>query len=409
MNVLLDSCPALRGLLVSMSLCCLADARVARADPLDSYLFANNEALRDELQTRLPPAPAQPWLEDPEVRVAPEVDANDSWTQTYSLRLRPRSRRERDTSRELFDIENELATVEWDQTLSGGLSNRYHRVADLAALEVELGLARARLTLARSVLDSEMALAATPNFSPARLRNTVLRLELGELEAQRIATRTAQLRSNTIADYLIVAEGATPAVSGRLVGPDTIDEMLDSVTAGADSTSHYSSLARLELERARQQMILEKSRSGFGLNLLELTYENKGVDSYNFMVGIRLPFAQRIGEHQRRKRAFVAAAQYSSYVERSLADSVRQAVYEIRLQIDAFTAEEAVLQTLGSRLPPSAADPAALTALRRHQLQLLESAAKKHVDVLHGFIDLLHLAGWLQRQPLTNWIRSDQS
>ncbi|MGI9285454.1 MAG: hypothetical protein ACR2P1_08690 [Pseudomonadales bacterium] len=339
------------------------------------------------------------------MRITPERDERSEWNDTYSLRFRPTSRKERKSARKLFDIETELTKTKWNKSLSAALARRYQHVIDLAGHEVETALAQRRLALDRSLLKSEEAATASSNFNVADLQQAALRLQLREQEVQRLVRKTTELRNITIADYLIVPEEGEPKVSPRLIQPEDIGVLVDILSAAPASTSFDHKQAKLEVGRARQEMALAKSRTAFGLSLMELSYENKEVDSYNMTFGFRLPFARRTHTSQRRVRELMAAEQQAYLTEQRFADTLHNAVREIRWQIDAYAANSTALQSVSGRLQSSSTDIAALVVLRRHQLELLETAASTHIRLLHDFVVLLDMIGGLQEQPLKNWIR----
>ncbi len=391
----------------SVSLALAFAANRTTADTLDDYLFANDMELSTRMRAHRPRPPGSYWLEDPEVRITPERDERSEWNDTYSLRFRPTSRKQRRSARKLFDIETELTKTEWNQSLSAALAARYQHVIDLAGHEVETALTNRYLALDRSLLKSEQTASAGSNFSVADLQQAALRLELREREAQHLLRQTAELRSATIADYLTVPQADELKVSRRLVQPQEIGALVDILSVAPASTSFDHKRATLEVGRARQEMALAKSRTGFGLSLMELSYENKEIDSYNMTFGFRLPFGRRTHTSQRRVRELVAAEQQAYLSEQLFAGTLHNAVREIRWQIDAYAANEAALQSISDRLQSASTDMAALVVLRRHQLELLETAASTHIRLLHDFVALLDMVGGLQERPLRNWIRGE--
>lgn len=398
---------------LSLCLCSVALALAsvtswAAADTMDDFLLANTVELGARMNAHRPRPPGNYWLEDPEVRITPERDERSEWNDTYSLRFRPTSRKERRSTRKLFDVETQLTRAEWNKSLSAALAARYQRVIELARQEVDLALANRQLALDRSLLESEEEASAGTNFSVADLQQAALRLELREREAKHLVRKTAELRSATIADYLLVADEDAPKVSRRLIQPREIGVIVDILSVAPASTSFDHKQATLEVSRARQEMALAKSRTGFGLSLMELSYENKQVDSYNMTIGFRLPFARRTHTSQRRVRELVAAEQQAYLSEQAFTATLQNTVREIRWQIDAYAANDAALQSLNSRLQVASSDIAALVVLRRHQLELFETAASTHIRLLQDFVALLDMVGGLQERPLKNWIRGHQ-
>lgn len=380
----------------------------ARADGMDDYLFSGTEQLAGGMGA-LPKPPSGHWINNPELRIAPEQDVSETRTETYSLRFRPTSRKERMTSRELYGIESELARKQWERSLSEVMAKRYNRLIDLAESEVQVALLKQQLALDRSSFGAEKALSATRNYNSSRLQNVALRLELREQQVELADQKLSELRSTTLSGYLMVEGSNLPGVSKQLLQPQAISEMLDVLSDGPVSNSFDSTLAQLELKRARKELALEKSQTGFGLSLMEISYENKGIDSYNMTFGFRLPFKRNTYGGQSRALELLAAKQYAHLTEQVLTDSVANSIRALQWRINDYFANQAAIESTANRLlSASSEDISGLSLLRRHQLELLETNASTHIRVLRDYVELLNVLGFLQRRPLKNWIRSNQ-
>lgn len=379
----------------------------ANANPMDQYLFEDNEYSAATARIRLPDAPTAHWLQDPELRISPEEDVMDMRSETYELRFRPTSRKERTATRELFSIENKIASAELEKTLSEALAGRYHDLIDLADKEVQVALAREHLSLARSILDSEQSLSASSNYSSARLQSAFIDVDLQQREFQRATRQAEQLRDATIAGYLSVSSEVLPQISRRLIQPEMVERFLTDVSSEAATNSLDSSMARLEIRRAQKEVALDKSRKAFGLSLMELGYEDKRTDSYRLTFGFRFPFSRRTYGSQVRARELSTAIYNAHLTDRALSAAVEDKTRETRWQIDAYESDVTALQALTNRLQESSAEVSVLSVLRRHQLELLDSAANNHVRILHNFIELIELAGLLHQSSEQNWIGGD--
>lgn len=377
----------------------------AQAETLEDYLFSDDAHLRNALRSELPGAPTLHWVQDPELRISPELDRTDAWTETYSLRFRPMGRKARQKERDIFTNETQAVSVDWNKRLSSTLAGRYHQTIDLAELETKFVLARQRIAIDRSLLTAQRSLSASTNFNTARLQSDALRLTTKERELDLLAAALEQLRETTVLEYLAVSDPARPAISARLIAPERIATVLDTVTGTAGTSAFDNQLAQLAVQHARHEMALEKRQSGFGLSLMELSYENKGVDSYNVTLGFRLPFTKRSHAHQRRVRDVVAAEHRARLASSLVSDHAETATRELRWRLDEYRGHVSAFEMLQSRVTVS--DVSIHGALRLHQLSLLERAAETHVKMLHDFVDLAHLTGALHQTPLRNWIAAD--
>lgn len=377
----------------------------AQAETLEDYLFSDDAHLRNALRSELPGAPTLHWVQEPELRISPELDVTDAWTETYSLRFRPMGRKARQKERDIFTNETQAVSVDWNKRLSSTLAGRYHQTIDLAERETKIVLVRQRIAIDRSLLTAQQSLSASTNFNAARLQSDALRLTTKERELGHLAAALEQLREATVFDYLAVSDPTRPAISSRLITPERIAAMLDAVTGAAGSNAFDNQLAQLAVQHARHEMALEKRQSGFGLSLMELSYENKGVDSYNVTLGFRLPFTKRSHAHQRRVRDVVAAEHHAQLASSLVSDRVETAARELRWRLDEYRGHVSALETLQSRMTVS--DMSIHGALRLHQLALLERTAETHAQMLRNFVDLAHLTGALHQTPLRNWITGD--
>lgn len=379
------------------------------ADALDQYLFSSFEDLQMNIRSAVSAPPNEPWLSDPEIRVSPERDAFDRTSQTYRFRFRPTGRSERRAIRSLSLIENRLADANWDASLSDVLATRYLRAIDLAGQEVELALATQRLSLDRSVLVSTQMLSATREFDAGRLQNAALQLELRQEDVKRAERRAVGLRAATVGDWLVVPPSVQPSVSARLIHPEMVSSWLDQIAEASSAKSHDAEVARLELVRAQQRAALEKSRRGIRLDLIEMGYEAKTTDSYNVTLGFRLPFGQGRNSLYRNVREIAGARQQLWLAEHVAAEDIGLAIGDLRLQIESYSATIESVEQLGAQIRTTATDSDVVSTWRKHELDLLESAAALHIDVLRDFIRLLHTTGMLHARPRRNWIERSTS
>ena len=375
----------------------------AHANPIDDYLFTNNVKLVSAINLSLPNAPRMNWLEDPELRIAPELDSNNQLSDSYRIRFRASSHKERSSARKLFQTETELFNARWDKSLNVSLISRYQNIIELARQEVSLSLVEQQLILERSLFEPEAMASLNSNQRAADLQSAALVLEQLDRQHQSELRRTAALRDATVASYLNDVESTEPRVSLHLIRPEEIAHQLNGWSNETRSQAHSTKLAALEVARAQQALALEMGRTGFGLNLVEFRYDNKDIDSYVLNFGFRLPFSRSTQEVSKRTRDLLVAQREESLAVQVHNDIQDNAIRAIRWQIDAYSVNEDDLLSISERIQ-SPSDLQSLAVLHRYRLKLLKIAANTHINLLHDYIDLLSTLGVLQGEQQINWL-----
>ncbi len=385
----------------------LLAASPLHADGVDAYLFGDQSDVGTTIEAGLPEAPDRYWLEDPEFRFVPDRNTDNVSTETYRLRFRPTSSRERTADRAMYGIESEIVTARLRKSASQAMAGRYHRLLELIEVQLDADLIRKRLQLDRDQLRSEDALAASSDFSAARLGNATARLGQHEQALERSNARARALRQTTQLTDPGVRELHEAPLAQWLLQPAAIGAQLTELVAKASSDAFDSVVPRLEAQRAQHRLAEEKGRTGLGLSLLELGYQDDRVESYTLTFGFRIPLAQRPNTRARLQRDLFEAQQLAQLAERELAERLRFAVMQMQLQVDAHAQDAAALAALRSDAAGLPADAAILAALRTRQLELSASMTRTHIQLLHDLVDLLAETGQLDRAPLRNWLRSE--
>ena len=376
-------------------------AGVGTAGSMDDYLFAPHNEFRHWLQ--MPETPRAPWFEDAELRFKPERDARDLSSESYSFRFRPTSSKERQAMRSLFSVESSIARAEWRDALNDVMVRRYHSVIDLAELEVRTAVLRRRLAFDRLLLSAESSRTASSTSNTVDLQDASLRVERRTREISRSVHKVSQLRAATVSDLLAVGDADRPAVSEKLVPPEQIEGGLEALDAWA--STYIAELVQMKVRRAQTEVELEKIRSRFGIDLLELSFEDKPTDSYSVTLGFRIPLGRGNFGLKRRMREANLARNNAHFAEQLFTDELRNVTRRVRWKIEDYSMDIAAIEAVQDRIQSAAADVASLVSLRQHELDLLNSAADTHLSLLRDYVNLLAMLGALQQQK--NWIESD--
>lgn len=369
------------------------------SDAADGYLF--DGTIGEIRRTGLPDLRVH-WLEAPELRVTPELDEQQRWTQSYSLRMRPNSPGARRAVRSLFDTQSRRELVARELESNDVLTQRYDRLIELAAHEVALTLAQHRLALDSALLQSSRALTAERGFEPASLQATILDVAGRELDVVRAQRKAEYIRRESVGEFFALGAGA-PLISTRLLAPAAMASRL------ADIDPREASLdlneARLAVDEARHELAVQKHRNTFGLDLVELGFDDQRTSSYNMTVGFRLPFWRRqVGSAEGARD--LAAAQWQMDLRSSAVDrAFSRAVRDVHINVRSYAAEASALQALELQMAALAQDASTIAAMRRHQLALYEAMARSHQRALHAYVDALSVAGHLITQAPHNVIR----
>ncbi len=378
----------------------VAAAPVTTADTIDSFLLGEAAIQRSAWHAVLPAAKAPGYIEDPQLRISPEVDANDVHSATYRVRFRPVGRRERRAARELFAVENTLATYEWQSAQDRALTRRYHQVIGLAKTEVEHTLAQARHALTQSLLDAQRT-GSQPGDTD-RIQALALLLGADRREAQRLTRLRDSARTATVGAALAVSRADTPQITPVLATPSRIAQALEHI----DATRTPRVLrAQAEITRAQSAAALTDARSRIGINLIELGYESKGVASQGITLGIRLPFGQRTMQRRRSARDVNVARAAARAADANMHQQLDMAHDTLAVLIAHYADQRLDLTELSRQAPPDTITAAA--RLARYRLDLYHAIADTHAEILHAYVDVLALSGAMAKSPLRNWIKGN--
>ena len=403
----MDSLKSVKSHVVSIAVaagCCLsAPSVVAESNNLNNYLFGDTVTAHSGLPAaRL----RQAWLSEPELRISPEQDARGLNTETYALRFRPLSPSIRRSQKQLYDTESELAQLEHEALLGEALLQRYEDVIDLAELEAHLAIERQALELADREVASETKLSGQESYNIARLQRALLELEMQRHDVVLLELEVEQQRMITGITAFATPRGhegqAATGLSGRLARPTEVESMLQSrMDALRDNRGAIErKLAGAKLAEAKQALALQKAETGFGLDLLELSYENKGIDSYNLTFGFRLP--SRSFSAQRRSRDVIAAQRVADWTSKMNEERSHAAIQEVYRRIERFDSTQQALMAFDRRI--SGAEASTTLMLERHRLDLNKTMVEQHADVLRSLVHALSVTGAIYSRPLVNWL-----
>lgn len=377
---------------------------MTKADSMDAFLFADLTVPRLEARA-LNVSAASRWFAEPEVRLRPERSTVGEATYNYSLRFRPTSARESRSRARLESIDYQLDVEELKRPLSDILKRRYQTLLELAEREVEMALLTREVHLLRSLLDAEETLFSTGDVPASRLQRSLVeyRSANGALEqARAVLTR---MRADTVGDLLRIPpeseRAPLPFISPQQIAANLADLVPAIGAAGSAERATETTLARLEVERARERVELERSQSAFQINLLEMGFDDRITNRYNLTVGFQLP--QRRSSGLRRRQAQLEVVQQRAALVSTLTgEALRLRARQIRWQVAAWHAAARDFDQQASATQGSDALLAATARLAG--LGTVRTMSRTHVSVLRDYVDLLDQLGLLQKTPWRNYL-----
>lgn len=396
--------------MVTLVACCNATALAAPAvnsNILDSYVFQQDLRAISELPKRLPSNERSYWLEDPEMRINPEFDNTNESIQSYRLRFKPTSNKERAARAAIGGLEYNQTKVSYNRALSKIYRSRYEQLLRLAEAEHVLSITSRELILDQVLLTAAQDMASDSNYDIASLQDAALRSSLRKSDLQVQQGIVEQLRATTVGRVLEIshAPGSYFALSDKLIAPQEIISNIELLETDAARNAPAVREAILARKHADAALALDKSTSGFGLNLMEVGYEQRNIDRYGITFGFRLPFARSTFRSNQRARKLIDAETNQelafSIVRHQLANKkslVNHLTASFNLHTDARQQfqEESQGLVADTNLP----------ALRRYAIKLEQRQAKAHIDLLFAYLAYLDIAGALTSLPRRNWIRA---
>lgn len=375
------------------------------AATMDEFLFGDLKALQPSVSPESVSA-ASRWFNEPEIRVTPERSVLNENTRTYSLRFRPTSARETRARTRLERIDIQLDVEDMTRPLTDILRSRYRTLLDLAELEADVVLLAREAHLAQSILNAEETLYSTDTVSTSRLQRSITESQAASNALTQAQTVLARMRADTVGDALQLAPDS-PRAELPLISPSeiagTVRNLLPLQDVAGDSHPIDNGPgvieARLEVDRARERVELERSQNAFHINLLELGLEDRVANRYNFTLGFQLP--QRRSSGLRRRQAQLQVAEQRAALVRTLVrEDLLLRANRINWQV---TAWHAAARTHDSQVGGSTTDDALLAAAAEQtRLATLRTMARTHLALLRDYINLLDEMGLLHSQPWQN-------
>ncbi len=293
-----------------------------------------------------------------------------------------------------------------EQMLAQTLGERYLNVVELAKREALLAVELEKLALDQQELALEQERAGSMSYTLANMQKVLLTAELKENEIRnhRIAIERMRTGTNIAAPALSAKRNrvADVQLSQYLVSPREVESLIDNRFMQASLSSIDQRVAQTQFDAAKHKRSLEKARNRFGLDLLEFSYENKGIDSYNVTMGFRLP-THSYGSH-RSQQEFLTSQRTADLTNLLAQERQQKITQQLFVELDTYFAHAVSLSDLALRESPGDADSALL--VKRHRLELNQRAIEQHAKVLraltHGLLEL----GLIYERPLKNWLLS---
>ncbi|NKC01217.1 MAG: hypothetical protein GKR90_22350 [Pseudomonadales bacterium] len=391
---------------LSLAAMLLACSSLISADEVGAYLFGEDASYYESVLNPSTKPFRKLWIADPEVRLTPEQDARGLNTETYSLRFRPTSRLERTAEHRLFDIEEELAALELEDMLGSMLKQRYLHIIEIAEYEALLGIAEKERSLTQSEAETEESRSSELRYNVSNLQKVLLEIELKQQHITQLESQINRLRASTgisapeLAPHR--ASSGAAQLTRNLVTPAGIESVLDSDRLKTFTGAIDHRFAQARLKESKQKNDLQKNRGRFGLDLVELSYENKGIDSYNMTFGFRLPTRGYGG--RKTARAYLAAQRTADLTSKLVSQQTHKAIQEVYLDLESFYLSDDALKNFSQRSTRS--DLATAIVAQRHQLLLEERTVIDHANALRALVEALETTGLIYQRPLINWLAS---
>ncbi|MBT8437788.1 MAG: hypothetical protein KJP11_10475 [Gammaproteobacteria bacterium] len=346
------------------------------------------------------------WFDKPELRYS----GSDEDEHGIAFRFQPRFAPQRLAENRIIDLLNHRQAHALGARLNDELKPRYHALIELIETYNELAYLEQKVVLDQQKLALNRSLAETEAFRIADLQSAEFEYHSNRrLLDQFVKRLNFRLRGFTgipadLLEEFLSTWSQQVSDWGSFIG--TGNQLIHLV----DSDQFDDAAGRVDYQLARQKLSLARSDSASWLEFVELKLVDRPSGEQEATLAISIPLgrndfgiSQRVAEVN---RANLSLQGNRLDISRSITGSVAELEW-MQDQAMILKSGETLLKQQYEKLR-SIAQPAVALKLKSEILSYQNELRRLHIRGLRGYIELLHLAGYLAKQPLTNWLLRTQ-
>ncbi len=343
------------------------------------------------------------WINEAELRLKADV----SNQQSYALRVRPKSGKERSAESRLADLKDRQRSLVHASALNDALRARYLALIDILEQRVQTDYVKERLSLVSARATLLRSLAQTTEFRPSELQD----IELEHEELRSLAEFNLEQYQGLLLDHDLSGDNKLDlSISPHdwVVPLHDIEEVVLASSGDEHSGNYFLREKRLAWMVAKEDLQVTARKGRAPINFLELEYANQEEMDLGLTVGIKLPLGGRPSSVSRRKTDVMLAKTDLLSSERAIKARLMKKRMSLRRLSSRFGMEEKALEKIEARLSRIPELDVTHLSLDLMEARLERNKRKQeiHISAMRHYIDYLHLAGRLHENPLKNWIQA---
>lgn len=346
------------------------------------------------------------WLDQSELRYS----GSDQDEHGFAFRFQPRFASQRLAENRIIDLLNHQQGRALNARLNDELKPRYHALIELIETYNEHDYLEHKVVFDQQKLALNRSLAETEAFRIADLQSAEFEYHSDRQLLNQLGKRlNFRLRgftgipadlleeflstwSQQVSDWSSFIDAGNQLI--HLVESDQIDDV-----AG-----------RVDYQLAQQKLRLARSDSTSWLEFVELKLVDRPSGEQEATLGISIPLGRNdFGVSQRAaevNRANLSLQGNRLDISRSITDSVAELEW-MQDQAIILKSGETLLKQQYEKLR-TIDQPAVVLKLKSEILSYQNELRRLHIRGLRQYIELLHIAGYLAKEPLTNWLLRSQ-
>lgn len=346
------------------------------------------------------------WLDQTELRYS----GSDQDEHGFAFRFQPRFATQRLAENRIIDLLNHQQASALNAQLNDGLKPRYQALIELIETYNELDYLEHKVVLDQQKLALNRSLAETEAFRIADLQSAEFEYHSDRQLLNQLGERlNFRLRGfagipSTLLEEFLSTWSQQVSDWGSFI--DTGSKLIHLV----DSDQLDDVVGRVDFQLAQQKLRLARSDSASWLEFVELKLVDRPSGEQEATLGISIPLGRNdFGISQRAaevNRANLSLHGNRLKISRSINDSVAELKW-LQDQTDILKSGETLLKQQYEKLR-TIGQPAVVLKLKFEILSYQNELRRIHIRGLRGYIELLHTAGYLAKEPLTNWLLRTQ-
>jgi len=346
------------------------------------------------------------WLDQTELRYS----GSDQDEHGFAFRFQPRFASQRLAENRIIDLLNHQQARALNAQLNDELKPRYHALIELIESYNELDYLEHKVVLDQQKLALNRSLAETEAFRIADLQAAEFEYHSDRQLLNQLGKRLNFRLRGFVGIPVDLLEEFLSTWSQQVSDWGSFIDTGGKLIHLVDSDQLDDVGGRVDFQLAQQKLRLARSASASWLEFVELKLVDRSSGEQEATLGISIPLGRNdFGISQRAadvNRANLSLQGNRLEISRSITDSVAELEW-LQDRTDILKSGEGLLKQQYEKLR-TIGQPAVVLKLKFEILRYQNELRRLHIRGLRGYIELLHTAGYLAKEPLTNWLLRTQ-